>query len=76
MEEGWQRNCDDTFNSLKINAYVRELCEILKGAYGWRLGNRVGGTRLESVYMAVGAVCFQGYRDCSIQPGGAVQVSR
>lgn len=43
MEEGWQRNCDDTFDSLKINASVRGMCEILRGAYGWRLGSSTGG---------------------------------
>lgn len=28
VEEGWQRSCDGTFGSLKINAYGKEICEI------------------------------------------------
>lgn len=43
VEEGWQRNCDDTFDSLKINACVRGTCEILRGADVWRLGSSTGG---------------------------------
>lgn len=54
------RETDDTFDSLKINAYIRGTCGILRGAYDWRLGSRLGGMRLELVSVAVGAGVFSG----------------
>ncbi|KAI5237273.1 Indian Hedgehog Protein [Manis pentadactyla] len=45
--QGMTEDCEDTFNSLEINAYVRGMGEMLRGAYGWRLGGRAGGAGLE-----------------------------
>ena len=78
VEEGGQ-DCDDAPDSLKISACVRGMCEILRGARGWRLDSRL---RVRGVdwNTATDAAGLQGYRvvpssywkwQLCLQPGGA-----